>query len=97
MRRSIFIILFCIALLVSSSSLFAFPTTEQMKANYKMCLANDSGWYSRWGRFVVTFELNAAARACNNVYLGHGIPKLAGCRFEGSWHYAGYYCEEALR
>lgn len=75
------------------SHAFAFPTPEEMEANYNTCMSNDSSWYQRFGQYVVAFDLNSAARICGKAE-APGQPRLASCKDSGSWIYAGYYCDE---
>ena len=94
MKKVFLALSICFSVNALGSLAVAFPTTAEMKANFAMCNNSDSTWFERWGRYVMTFELNDAAQTCNAAHSGYGRPGLAGCYINGSYLYAGYVCYE---
>ena len=74
------------------TSALAFPTPDEMAANFGICNRSDESWWRRFGQYVVAFDLGDAVEACRKEW-GHQRPKLAACNTDGGWLYAGYYCE----
>lgn len=68
---------------------------EQMEANFRECSARSPYWTQRWGQYVVSFERYDAVRICRAGSYSVGVKaSTAGCRLDGEWKTAGFYCEE---
>lgn len=79
-----------------SGSLFARDiSAADMEANFQACTARSPYWTQRWGKYIVAFERNQAMSTCRDQYWNSEVQvKTAGCRLDGSWKTAGFYCEE---
>lgn len=80
-------------LFLTSLNTFAFPSSEEMKYNFKVCMG-ESGWESKWGQYVVAFNIEDANRACRNSANGPARPALTGCHTSNGFIYAGFYCQD---
>lgn len=83
-----------VSLWLATPTALALPSADQMKANYDACLAGDESWHRRWGQYVVAFDLNTATEICHEPYWVPYEARLTGCKLNGGWAYAGYYCQE---
>jgi len=89
MKTSFSVIVLALGLL--GSTVHAAPSEQELSANYQACLSSDPSWYNRWGAYLVSFNRNEAYRICRSVYQNADI-KMMGCRVDGEWLKAGYYC-----
>lgn len=87
-------ILLAASLMLSSVSAFAFPTPDEMAANFETCVNADSTWMQRFGRYVVAFDLYDAVNICRENSFQPQRPVLAACNTESGYLYAGYYCQD---
>ncbi len=74
---------------------FSVAATAGSRDNFNSCVQSDSSWMSRWGQYVVAFDRSAAEKKCAaNSGWGSFELRSAGCRINGRWLDAGYYCNE---
>ncbi len=64
--------------------------TRSTKENFATCAHADSSWYQNFGQYVVAFDLGTAASTCRAQDSDY---KSAGCRVNGEFLQAGYYCQ----
>jgi hypothetical protein len=63
-------------------------------ANYETCMASDSTWHNRWGKYVISFDAEEAFRICRSDVWGSKEVRSVSCHYNGEWLEAGYYCDE---
>lgn len=78
--------------LVSLPSFAKKPNPEELEKNYQACMESDSSWYNRWGAYLVSFDRDEAYSVCRGIYHNSDI-RMMGCRLDGDWKNAGYYCD----
>jgi hypothetical protein len=85
--------------LLGSTVAMAFPSSSEMKENFATCSTQDSNWHSRFGQYIVSFDLADASNICRaqSQNSWHLVARVAACRDNGTWLYAGYYCENQGR
>ena len=87
-------LLLTLAFLTLSGSAMAFPSASEMETNFNTC-AQNSGWLNNWGRYIVSYDRSEAADVCRAAY-SHGSARVIGCRQDGHYLYAGYYCQAQI-
>ena len=93
MKNMILFMSVCFVSVLSSGQSLSWPSPDEMKANFAICKATDSTWYSNFGQYVRTFDLNEATKACNQEYpVEGGVYHPTGCDYNDAWIWAGYYC-----
>lgn len=76
-----------------ASTVMAFPDATEMQENYYACGQFDETWMTRFGQYLVSFDLAEASDICNAADPSvSGPAQVMACRFNGQWLYAGYYC-----
>ncbi len=83
---------FIFAALVTVTTPFAFA--NQVEENYKVCSTSET-WMARFGRYVVAFDLQEAYDICYaKAFPQRNVgAKQTGCRIDGEFEIAGYYCQ----
>jgi hypothetical protein len=75
---------------------FGKPTYRKgSEKNFQRCIAHDSSWMERWGKWIVSYDLYEAADICRaKAWPSNKVnARQTGCYINWKWYTAGYYCD----